>query len=76
MNAKIWIAAVFALVGAAPLAQAQDWDDRRDRRMEFMHRLGEACDRGDDRACGRLEHMRREMRERHEWREHDEDRRW
>lgn len=65
MTAKIWIVAFLALVSSAPLVQAQEeWGGGR---REFMHRLHEACDDGDDRACWRLEHMRREWREQHDW---------
>jgi hypothetical protein len=81
MTARIWIVAALALLGSAPLVHAQeDWGDQR---REYMHRLREACDDGDERACWRLDQMRRAWRERHEWQErhewrerNEENRRW
>jgi hypothetical protein len=70
MLKKISMVAALAVIGFAPLAHAQDWDG--DWRMT-MHRLREACEDGDDRACWRLRHMRREMEERREWRHRDWD---
>lgn len=69
MMKKLSMVAALMVLGFAPLAHAQDMDDRRYR----MHRLREACDDGDDRACWRLRHMRREMEERRDWRHHDGD---
>jgi len=69
MVKKLSIVAALAVLGFAPLAHAQDWDDWR----YTMHRLHEACDHGDDRACWRLRHMRHEMEERRDWRGPDRD---
>ncbi len=71
MPAKVWILAALTLLGSASLATAQEeWGGERG---EHMHRLREACEFGDDRACWRLRHMRHEWREQHEWREHHEE---
>jgi hypothetical protein len=70
MIKKISIVVALAVIGFSSLVHAQYWDG--DRRAA-MHRLREACDDGDDRACWRLEHMRREMEERREWRHRDRD---
>lgn len=79
MPAKIWILAALTILGSASLATAQQWgggpEDWHGGRGEYMHRLREACDYGDDRACWRLRHMREEWREQHEWREHHDENR-
>jgi hypothetical protein len=63
MKTKLLIIAGLALAISAPLASAQeDWGEER------MRELRADCANGDDRACERLGHMRRE----HEEREHGE----
>lgn len=68
MTAKVLIIAVLAFAISAPLARAQE--EEHEMRWEYMHRLRIACDAGDERACWRLRHMRREWRERH-WHEEE-----
>ncbi|WP_400770446.1 hypothetical protein [Methylosinus sporium] len=62
------------IVTMAPtLARAQEEDE--DRRRDYMHRLHEDCEHGDEEACARLDEMREEWRERHRRREYEEWRR-
>jgi hypothetical protein len=73
MTTKVLVIAGLVLAISAPLAYAQEpWGGRGDERWEHMHRLREACEHGDERACWRLRRMR------HEWREHrrEEERDW
>ena len=82
MMAKILAAAAIGVAcSAATTARAQE--DWREERHEHVERLRRACEAGDERACGRLQEMREEWREREErrewreerreWREHDRD---
>jgi Ni/Co efflux regulator RcnB len=79
MKAKLLLIAGAALALSAPLAKAQeDWGEGR---RERWRALREDCENGDDEACMRLRHMRREHEEREEqerreerWRERQEDR--
>ena len=73
MTRKVLIIAGLSLAISAPLARAQEhWGGWGEERWERMHRLREACEDGDERACWRLRHMR------HEWREHrrEQERDW
>ncbi len=74
MTTKVWIIAVLALAVSAPVARAQE--ERGERGEEYMRGLRMDCESGDERACERLRHMRREEREDRRWdeREHEHDR--
>ena len=69
MKTKLLLFASAALALSAPLARAQDWEGGGGGWRE----LREDCENGDEGACHRLRHMRREHEEREGggWREHD-----
>ena len=47
---KVLVFAGLTLVAMAPVAHAQDrWDEHE--RWDYMHRLREACESGDEQAC-------------------------
>ncbi len=60
MKTKLFLLASAVLALSAPLARAQDWEGGRGDWRE----LREDCENGDERACHRLRHMRREHEER------------
>lgn len=70
MKTKLLLIAGLALAISAPLARAQDWEERR----AYMHELRRDCEDGDDRACERLRHMRREEHENRERQEYQGER--
>jgi hypothetical protein len=60
MKTWFWLALSAATLVSAPIARAQE--EWREERHERFERLRDRCEDGDERACGRLEEMRRQWR--------------